>query len=1013
MFTRRPPFLIAALSALGLAALVAGCQNTSSCLPEEPDDSCFIPSPCQQLSFSCERGSARVGIIQKGDPVPGGLEVLASTGDILLANDRVMAVIDAIDHPHYLAPSGGALIDLVTVEGNRDSLTHVLHATGLLPKDAVLYTEQRLVEEGDIKAVILRGHLDGQPQRRVVTRYEIRPCEPGLRVRTEVYNGKDEAAVWTVADGLYWGGRANLPFTPFPGGGFTYPAVDLLQLDEAIRGVPFIAATMHGVPASSYVEVACSEKTLYGFNVEKLSAMGTARRVVQPRDHEVFERFIGVADGNSVGPAADLALELRRQLYDEPWATLSGRLHLSADGQLGDELRATLFISEGRQEDPESQRIPWTQITPGEDGRFTVRVPAHRPYLLEVKAFGITVATRDVTLEELPIDVGTLEVPPAAQLHLSVTIDGNPANAWIFLHPADEKTRQAVTGRMMGIGVLCAPLLGAPHGSSPACNRLIAKDGTALVTVPPGNYDLYAAAGPFRSLARQTVTLEPATSRSVSLALTSLPLRPAGALVADLHVHGAGSFDASIPPSEQLEAILASDLDVVNIADHNIVQDYSGLARERGLERQLRLLSGIETTGLVLFDLTPGGEFPQVIGHWNFWSMPYVPDAPYRGAPWDQRLEPGTLFTQMYDAGLSDQGVIQLNHPWAKLEVGRDLAFPSAVGLDATQPLPREFDGTGQGMFHRRPEGSRFRNSDYHVQEVMSGTDHERYIAYRAFWFYLLNQGVIRGGTSNSDAHGLSRNMVGSPRNIVFTRTTVAGFDEAVFNADIRAGHVLGTNGPLIEASTTDVDGKVISPSVTPFRPAPGARLRLRISAAPWVPVEEVRIVVNGVTVRTLKEELQHPADPFGTTGLLRYEGELSLTELLPTAERDAWIIIEAGQPLELNDDLDCNGIPDTGDNNGDGAIDWRDVDFNDDEVLDEKDEKEWPSKPDCSISVVGPLKNPSPTTDRNHPRYHFEAVQQIAAASFFKTSHGFPAAFTNPFLLDLDGVDGFRGPQQ
>ncbi|HYO56001.1 CehA/McbA family metallohydrolase [Archangium sp.] len=947
--------------------------------------------------------------------------MLASTGDFLLANDRVMAVVDALEHPHYFAPSGGALIDLVTVEGNRDSLTHIFQATGLLPRDAVRYTEHQFVEEGDIKALVLRGHLDGEPRHRVVTRYEIRPCEPGLRLRTEIYNGTPEPTMWTVSDGLFWGGRSNIPFTPGPGRGYTYPPLDLANVDGLIEETPYVIGTIHGVPGSAYVDVACNLEALQGFNGEKISAMGTPRHVVQPRDYEVFERFIGVVDGASVGPAADLALELRQQIHGEPWTTLSGKLVLAADdGRVDDEVRVTVFVSEGTTQMAEEARTPWTQITPGPDGRFSVRVPAGRPYVVEVRAFGRTVLARDVRVGSTPGDVGTLEVPPAAQLSVSVTLDGAPANAWVFLHPADEQTREAVTARMMEQGVLCAPMLGSQNGESPACNRLIARNGAFLLTVPPGHYDVYAAAGPFRTIAREPVRIQPATSRSVSLALSSLPLRPAGSLAADLHVHGAGSFDASISPSEQLEAILASDLDIAIISDHNVVQDYTALARTRGVQERLRLISGIETTGLILFDYVPGVSFPKVIGHWSFWSLPYVPDAPYRGAPWDQLIEPGTLFTRMYEAGMSEHGLIQLNHPWSVLEVGRDLAFSSAIGLDATRPLTSDYDGTAASLFNRKPEGSRFRNSDYHVQEVMSGTDNARYQAYRAFWFYLLNQGVIRGGTASSDSHGLARNMVGSPRSIVFTRTTVTDFDEEVFNADIRAGHVLGTNGPIIEASLIDGEGKTFRPSVNPFTPGSDARLRLRVTAAPWVPVEEIRIVVDGSVRRVLSAELHHPADPFGKDGLLRYEGELRVSELLPAAGKDAWIVIEAGHPLVPNADLDCNGIPDTGDNNGDGVIDWRDVDRNLDEVIDEKDldtdgngKISSADEPARCKTAVGPLQDPRPGTDRNEPRYHFAAVQQIAAASLIRMASGYPTAFTNPFLLDLDGVAGFRGPQQ
>src|SRR5690606_31560099 len=138
---------------------------------------------------------------------------------------------------------------------------------------------------------------------------------------------------------------------------------------------------------------------------------------------------------------------------------------------------------------------------------------------------------------------------------------------------------------------------------------------------------------------------------------------------------------------------------------------------------------------------------------------------------------------------------------------------------------------------------------------------------YRAFWFYLLQQGIVRAGTANSDTHTLTENVTGFPRNVVWTDTTRETFDVDVFDADVREGRILGTNGPVIEVSADGQDGPQ-TPSVRPFRPDEGGDLRIRVRAAPWVPVDEVRIVVNGEVVRTIGDL---PAtDPFGTDGLDR-----------------------------------------------------------------------------------------------------------------------------------------------
>src|SRR5690606_11936114 len=139
--------------------------------------------------------------------------------------------------------------------------------------------------------------------------------------------------------------------------------------------------------------------------------------------------------------------------------------------------------------------------------------------------------------------------------------------------------------------------------------------------------------------------------------------------------------------------------------------------------------------------------------------------------------------------------------------------------------------------------------------------------------------------------------------------------------------------------------------------------------------------------------------DPFGTDGIVRFEGEVALAEILPAGDRDAYIVVEAGAPLPLAGDLDCDGIPDTGDNDENGVVDWRDVDRNGDDVVDERDLEGLRGPPPCDRDQdVGPLRHRVPS--RGEPGYEFVAV----------TPGGYPASFTNPLLLDRDG-GGFSGP--
>ena len=295
--------------------------------------------------------------------------------------------------------------------------------------------------------------------------------------------------------------------------------------------------------------------------------------------------------------------------------------------------------------------------------------------------------------------------------------------------------------------------------------------------------------------------------------------------------------------------------------------------------------------------------------------------------------------------------------------------------------LPDGDDGTSAGIFVRAPGGNHT-NDSYQAQEVMNGSQNDVLLQYRAFWWYMLSQGKPKTGTANSDSHSLTDTNVGTPRNIVYT-DTVAGpkFDIDRFDEAIRNGRSFGTNGPIIEASIIDSNNG--GPEVElPYgmgllTPSAGARLRVVVSAAPWVPVDQLRVIVNGSEAKHLgAASFNTPADPFGTTGVPRLTVELPLSELLANvpAGVDAWVVVEAGTALPIAADLGGglhnakDGIPDTGDNNGDGVVDARDI---------------------AAGKDFGPLNYPgAPPVET--PLFHF-----------FQVTSGYPFAFTNPFLLD------------
>ena len=184
------------------------------------------------------------------------------------------------------------------------------------------------------------------------------------------------------------------------------------------------------------------------------------------------------------------------------------------DGQSG--RAASLLFYEpapGADPDDESRRTPWSEAVPDADGTFSVTLPPDRAYRVQPYAFGrpagpvtsFAVATADA-------DIGDITVTAPARLRRHRGEDGRRAEpvdrtyAELVVVPVPAGTRAAAgdpAPSFYGLFPGCDPMLGPPHGASPACNRALTTDGKFDLLLPPGQYYVYATRGPVRDLDRR------------------------------------------------------------------------------------------------------------------------------------------------------------------------------------------------------------------------------------------------------------------------------------------------------------------------------------------------------------------------------------------------------------------------------------------------------------------------------------------------------------------------------
>jgi len=896
---------------------------------------------------------------------PRGHAALAAVGDIILGNDQFVAVLDAPESPHHMAPSGGAVLDFVTRDGaGGDELDQIFQAVGILPDDAVRYESVDLLDESPSSvSAVFRGHLDGRPSIDVVTRYEVRPCEPGLRVRTEIYHGGRDPLSMLASDAYFWGDRGPLPFAPRVGGGFRHPSLDLENLSDGILDVPFMTAPSFTEDAAAYGAVACEADALSGFLDPTLTALGSGPFILMPGDSTALERMLLVAPGPGMQRIGSAASEIRQQLFHERFVEASGRVTTTTGAAPDPRDVGLLFYEPATGSDPDaaSTRRPFAQAVPDDDGRFSVRLPAQRRFRIETQLNGRPIAEHgELETSESDISLPDIVVDEPGRVEVTVLdANGEPLVAELVLMPARSAAAPAVRGSEYGEFryARCAPYLGPPHGGSPACNRvLVGPSGKVAFHAPSGRFRIFATHGPFWSLAEQSIEVQAGNTVSVQLSLAPFDILPAGVLSADFHVHSGASFDSNFPQRDRALSFVAAGVDVAVATDHDVVTSYQGALLDLGLSDRVRVVTGVETTGEILFLKPPGADIPKVIGHFNFWPLAYDPSLPRNGAPDDERLEPAELFDRV-EPLYTGKGVAQLNHPFADDDLGRDNGYLTAIGWDPRQRIPPHDDGTPGGQLARKIGGRS--NLSYDAQEVMNGYSLEGFLRYRTAWHSLLSQGLVRAGTANSDSHSLTAEALGYPRNLVFGGHSLADFDLERFDADVRNGHMVGTNGPVIVACIEAKDGACVGPSLSGFAPKTGAKIHVEVRAAPWIPVEEIRFLVNGrVEKKIPKSALAHASGHSGPPLIERFDGEIPLADLLTGwSGGDAWLVVEAGLPLppfECSED----GLPELTDTDPNAAL---------------------------------------PSDD---PRFF---VQLVAPGTW-------PTAFTNPFLLDLDD-SGWQAP--
>jgi hypothetical protein len=850
----------------------------------------------------------------------GGPDAVGGVGDWYLANDVVEAIVDDPGRAFGTLGHGGTLVDVgLRDRRDEDQFARLFPLLNLDQRVLPAYDGIRaeVDEAGGFARLVVSGRrLDALPRQTglarilgdwlvpppevlrpvsIETEYAVFPGEPFIHITTVLRNEGDQP-VPLFAYGDVWmrGGRSARSFVgnalaPERTRGFHHTDFDRKNL---FAGAEPLASFTH----VSVIGMRQFPPIAYALFSPERAARGRVQYGVTGKHVNFVNVFVGDPDWPSLG-----LLRLARATWGELPAgssfTYTRRLLVTGRADAAsttDVIFRELGVTDGSsglegQVEPRDEPcviqvdrddgVPVTEIETSQDGRYRALLPPGR-YVLHFRA-----AQRPPLRAEVTVNASEFaQVPPQRF----------PQPGWLRFAPA---FADGGPGRIVVQGVagtkdprfqpelLDFRLDGETVQSGSESNQLFFLGGgrdPQRVAVPPGRYALTATRG-FEWDARRVELEVGGPGEEVRVAPFALRrvIRLDGIASADLHVHAQASDDSGMANTMRLASFVAEGVDLMVSTDHNRIGDFRPALAELGLVGRIRVVQGVEAT-----NSGPSRVAPFTTGHHNAWPIPFRPEAHRSGAPPVQNLPLADLYARLraeYGAR-----VVQLNHARdgspGTLDEG---AYFTHLGNGEPYRPDRPLEAEPNRRLLETAADGHTRPIDFDVMEVLNGRSFAQHRLLRQDWYSLLRQGVRRTATANSDTHAPGE-LAGYPRNYVYVGDPE--WSDAALDAALKEGRSFGSNGPLVAAFRVEgggAQGGRLGDQV----PAPGGRVtvEIQVAAAPWVPVDEVRLVVNGETWRRWRDLPPHDA---GHVLRLRERAELSLAA-------DAFLTLEAGAPLD------------------------------------------------------------------------------------------------------------------
>ena len=420
--------------------------------------------------------------------------------------------------------------------------------------------------------------------------------------------------------------------------------------------------------------------------------------------------------------------------------------------------------------------------------------------------------------------------------------------------------------------------------------------GDRKIKLALGSYKFLITAGPLYSLFQNDVTIAKGEDEDGNTVVNITPEKVEANLKKivdngnyvpfDPAVLSSFSYNCNVNGIERAMECLSEHIKVVMTADVNTVSDWGNYInaiearykKETGdkiniPEETLRLING--TT---IKSFSPKKSSSEGFGEFLVFPVKRVEGLKGYGVGETGDRE----FATIYDSMKTN---MQIENMYAGLINPRDNStIPGGVvrGLFSALnlPLPADLDNP---FFSRVSEhGTGTTNNVFSLIELLENVKYGDYLKNRLDWFNILNKGYKKLAFGASNWQGATPYFTGNPRTYVYYEQGDDDFNEDIFLAQFASGHSFVSTGPFLDVKVNSaMPGDTVSVS------GETASVSINIKAPDWIPVDEVRVIVNGSVVYT--ESLT------GLTDANRYSKTVNVS--LP--EEDCYIVVECGARLE------------------------------------------------------------------------------------------------------------------